>query len=285
MKKEVLIIILLCAVILLLLSCQIVEDESISDDEKVSSDLVIEDVDGLNDEEKTVSGDETIIGDVIVENAVTDVDGNTYKAVKLGNQVWMAENLRTTHYADGTSIALGGSTSTTTAYRYCPDNSSSNVNTYGYLYNWPAVMHNSSHSSNNPSGVQGICPNGWHVPSCAEWTQMEDYVSSHRQYVCGSDDKYVAKALAYTTGWNSSSKTCAVGDNPSTNNATGFSAVPAGYYSGSYMGFGNNAYFWFSTEIDNRNAQYRGLYYGNAYVDWGRKFEKSEGFSVRCVKD
>ena len=89
---------------------------------------------------------------------VTDYDNNTYNTVQIGNQCWMKENLRTTHYSDGTSIPLGSSGSNTTAYCYYPDDSVSNVGTYGYLYNWPAVMGNSSSSSANPSGVQGICP-------------------------------------------------------------------------------------------------------------------------------
>ena len=102
---------------------------------------------------------------------VTDIDGNVYKTVKLGNQVWMAENLRTTRYADGRKIPLGTTESFDVAYRYYPDDNSANVADYGYLYNWPAVMNGSASSSANPSGVQGICPDGWHVPSNAEWTE------------------------------------------------------------------------------------------------------------------
>ncbi|MBR4535035.1 MAG: hypothetical protein IKO62_00075 [Bacteroidales bacterium] len=111
-------------------------------------------------------------------STVTDYDGNIYYTVQIGSQCWMKQNLRTTHYANGASIALGSSTSTTTAYRYYPNNNSSNVSTYGYLYNWPAVMHGASSSSSNPSGVQCICPNGWHVPSDAEWVQLTNYVRS-----------------------------------------------------------------------------------------------------------
>ena len=102
---------------------------------------------------------------------VTDIDGNVYKTVKLGNQVWMAQNLRTTRYADGRKIPLGTRESFDVAYRYYPNNNRANVSKYGYLYNWPAVMNGSLSSSANPSGVQGICPDGWHVPSDAEWTE------------------------------------------------------------------------------------------------------------------
>lgn len=196
----------------------------------------------------------------------------------------MKENLRTTRYANGTSIALGSSTSSTTAYRYYPDNNSSNVSTYGYLYNWKALMGNSSSSRANPSGVQGICPTGWHVPSDAEWTQLTDYVSGQSQYVCGVSNSLIAKALASTTGWQSSSQICAVGNNPSFNNTTGFSALPAGGYFGYYLNFGDDAYFWSATEYDYGNAYYSAFSYNDANVN--RHYSnKYYGFSVRCVRD
>ncbi len=219
----------------------------------------------------------------VIKDAVTDIDGNTYDAVKLGDQVWMAENLRTTKYADGTTIPMGSSTSTTTAYRYYPNNKSTNVDTCGYLYNWKAVMRNSPSSSSNPSGVQGVCPNGWHVPSDAEWTQLTDYVSSQSQYVCGSSNNNIAKALASTTGWNSSSSTCDVGNNPSVNNATGFSAVPAGYYNGGYDFFGDGANFWSATQNNSNNAYNRNLNYNNANVNRNNN-NKYGGYSVRCLR-
>ena len=216
---------------------------------------------------------------------VTDQEGNVYPVVQIGSQCWMKENLRTTHYANGTSIALGSNASTTTAYRFYPDNSSSNVSTYGYLYNWKAVMGGSSSSSANPSGVQGICPTGWHVPSDAEWTQLTNYVGSQTQYQCDNSSNKIAKALASTTGWNSSTNTCYVGDNPSTNNATGFSALPAGYYSGYYKDFGNYAFFWSATEYNDNHAAYlRDLQYNNPGVLRGNVYEDF-GYSVRCVRD
>ena len=217
---------------------------------------------------------------------VTDIDNNIYNTVQIGQQCWMKENLRTTRYADGTSIALGSSTSTSTAYRYYPDNNSSNVATYGYLYNWKAVMGNSSSSSANPSGVQGICPTGWHVPSDAEWTQLTNYVSSQSQYVCVCANNYIAKALASTIGWNSSSSTCCtVGNDPSTNNETGFSALPAAGYSdpSESSGFGYFTYFW-STTDDGYWAYCRKIDYNNSGVSTSYP-DKSFGFSVRCVRD
>lgn len=218
-------------------------------------------------------------------STVIDYDNNIYNTVQIGNQCWMKENLRTTHYANGESVSLGTSTSTTTPYRYNPDNNSNNVPTYGYLYNWPAVMHGTSSSSANPSGVQGICPIGWHVPSDAEWTQLTDYVGSQTQYQCGNNSENIAKALASTTGWYSNTNTCAVGNNPGTNNATVFSALPAGgYLVGDYYYFGYYANFWSATEDDVYDACYRSLSYKYAYV--GRYgHNKYTGFSVRCVRD
>ncbi len=215
---------------------------------------------------------------------VTDIDGNEYKTVKLGNQVWMAENLRTTRYADGTPIPLGTEASSTTAYRYYPDDNSANVSDYGYLYNWAAVMNGSLSSEANPSGVQGICPDGWHVPSDAEWTELENYVKSQSQYVCGSSTSYIAKALASEEGWNSYDEEFAVGYNPDANNATGFSACPAGDYRGPYDNFGDYAIFWSATQGASDNAYYRILNYYNAIV-YRNYDSKYYGYSVRCVRD
>ena len=214
-----------------------------------------------------------------------DYDGNVYSTVQIGTQCWMKDNLRVAHYSDGTSIAQGMTTSNTMPYRYRPDNNSMNVATHGYLYNWKAVMRNSSSSNTNPSGVQGICPTGWHVPSDAEWTQLTNYVSSQSQYACEGDSTQIAKSLAYTSGWLSNIFSCSVGENQSTNNATGFSARPSGYYIGSYSGFGSVAFFWSSTDyIEDGEAWYLSLLYGMPTV--GRDGNnKATAFSVRCLRN
>ena len=214
---------------------------------------------------------------------VADYDGNTYSTVQIGEQCWMAQNLKTTHFANGTSILLGSSTSSTTAYRHYPNNNGSNVATYGYLYNWSAAMNGANSSSTNPSNVQGICPNGWHLPSDAEWTQLTDYLNSQSEYQCGGTTTNIAKSLASTTGWNSSTKTCAVGNTPANNNSTGFGALPAGNF-GNYNTFGYYASFWSATEGSSSNAYYRSLYYNFTSVIVN-DCNKYHGFSVRCVKD
>ena len=226
----------------------------------------------------------------VIYNAVTDYDGNSYDAVRIGNQVWMASNLRTTHYANGEDIPDGNTTSDTEPYRYNPDNNEANVAAYGYLYNWPAVMHGASSSSANPSGVQGVCPDGWHVPSDAEWSQLKAYCSSQTECVCSGNSNNIAKSLAADHSWLISTEECAVGNDLSSNNATGFSAMPAGRYNGSYNVsydfFGGTAYFWSATatEYDSSTVYSRSLYCYYAYVAFGHN-GKGNGFSVRCVRD
>lgn len=216
---------------------------------------------------------------------LTDIDGNIYNTVQLGSQCWMRENLRTTRYANGTDIPLANYTENY-AYRCYPNGSASNVSTYGYLYNWQAVMGGSPSSNSNPSGVQGICPNGWHVPSDAEWTQLTDYVSSQSQYLCNSDSNYIGKALADNAlSWSYDATTCAVGNMPSNNNATNFSALPAGdIVNGNYFGFLTFAVFWTATQYNNSRAYDRDIAW---YVATVRRqdFEKVRGHSVRCLRN
>lgn len=211
---------------------------------------------------------------------VRDYDGNVYNAVLIGEQCWMRENLRTTHYADGTYIMknINGEKRHTSAYRYYPDINSNNVATYGYNYNWRAVMRDSPSSAANPSGVQGICPSGWHVPSKAEWNQLINYVKDHYEY------NKVAKALASNSGWNIAKCTCNIGYDQRSNNATGFAAYPAGINS---LYFGNDAFFWSSTALSSRADAYVSVLYMtydecSAYM---RGEDRGNACSVRCLKD
>ena len=246
----------------------------------------------------TAYGDEVIFTTLLNDDygqpcpgtpTLIDVDGNVYNTVKIGSQCWMKENLRTTRYANFTEIPLGNTISFDDPYRYIPNNDESNVLSYGYLYNWAAVMQGASSSSSNPSGGQGICPTGWHVPSDAEWTQLTDYVSSQSQYVCSNTNIYIAKALASTTGWNSNNTTCAIGNIPSDNNVTGFGAMPAGLCSYQSSGtvssfYGSYADFWSATESSGRTAQDLCLSWNYATVMRDTS-DKRSGYSVRCVRD
>ena len=148
-------------------------------------------------------------------------------------------------------------------------------------------MYGAASSSATPSGVQGICPTGWHVPSNAEWTQLTDYVSSQSEYTCGNNNTYIAKALASSIGgWYSNPGNCDIGYDPTTNNATGFSALPAGSYDAtySYVSFHHRASFWSATENEENKAYGRFLHYNSSYVTTDAANKKS-GFSVRCVRD
>lgn len=146
-------------------------------------------------------------------------------------------------------------------------------------------------SSSSPSGVQGICPNGWHIPSLAEWNQLLNYVSSQNSYVCGNNNNNIAKALAYTDYWTASSNSCAVGNNQNANNSTGFSAIPDGifYFSendpNEHEGDKHNfAHFWSTTESGSNNAMRISLNYSSNVVEQSVSGKRS-CCSVRCVRD
>ncbi len=214
-----------------------------------------------------------------------DYDGNVYTAVKIGKQCWMVENLKTTHYADGTSIGNGGDTPSNNPRYYYPGNDSVNKGTFGLLYNWAAVMNGAESSDANPSKVQGICPKGWHVPSDAEWTELTDYVSSKPEFVSGSNVENIGKALASKEEWAPNASANTIGNNPSTNNATGFGAIPAGGFLGEPGGgFGAYGYYWTATRESNTGSYSRDFYYDHAGV-YKITYSKNFGFSVRCLKD
>ena len=164
-------------------------------------------------------------------DTLTDYDDNVYHTVEIGQQCWIKENLRTIHYADGSIIPVGTELSQTTAYRYYPNDNSADVPIHGYLYNCTAVMHGAASSNANPSGVQGICPDGWHVPSEAELNQLINFVSSQSQYGCGGDTSNIVKALSSNTEWDfcTGVNACFANYNQPLNNATGFSAIPIGF--------------------------------------------------------
>ena len=216
---------------------------------------------------------------------VTDYDGNVYNTVQIGTQCWMKENLKTSHYADGTYIPVADTISHSISYRYFPEGDSSNVSTYGCLYNWAAVMNGNSASSAVPSNVQGVCPTGWHVPSAAEWIVMQDYVGAQNDCQCGHRSDLIAKALSSTTAWESSTIYCSPGYLPMYNNASGFSALPAGYYyGGGYSVLGREAWFWSTDEVGVNGAAYRNIqnYLAN-FQEAG--ISNYFGLSVRCLKD
>jgi len=236
---------------------------------------------------------------------VTDHEGNVYSTVRIGDQCWMRENLRTTTSpSTGTYLIPHPGTGYTytgkQARWYGNDSATYAPMNYGLLYNWNAAVdtfntaygelsvnssYNSAVSVSFTGHRRGICPAGWHLPSDAEWTQLESYVSSQSEYTCGGNSSYIAKALASETGWSTQSNSCTVGNDLTANNATGFSAVPAGYCLGSsFHDAGYYAYFWCATQYDSSNAYGRYLNYSGALVHRGN-YGKYRGFSVRCLRD
>ena len=236
---------------------------------------------------------------------VTDHEGNVYATVQIGEQCWMRDNLRTTTSpSTGTYLVPAVSTGSTytgkQARWYNNDSATYAPLNYGLLYNWNAAVDtfNTAYgetsvntSSNNAVSVtfnghrRGICPAGWHLPSDAEWTQLTNYVRSQSEYTCGGRSSNIAKALASTEGWNTHTGSCTVGNDQTMNNATGFSAVPAGNcYVSSFFNAGGHAFFWSSAEFSSASAYYRNLCYNYAYVYTGNN-DESTGFSVRCLRD
>lgn len=227
----------------------------------------------------------------VIRKAVTDIDGNIYDAVKIGDQVWMAKNLRTTRFADGTDIQKGTlGCSYFDPCCYAPNNDSSNVVKYGYLYNGFATMNIDTNSVFEPlpDVVQGICPDGWHVPKATEWQQLMDYMSTQPSYIAGGNPEHIAKALASTQGWVYSEEPDAVGNNPSANNATGFSALPVSHsididiYSPPYYGY--STAFWSATQY------YHTFFIGYFMYNYQSMLEMGypsvfSGYPVRCVRN
>ena len=183
---------------------------------------------------------------------VTDYDGNTYTTVKVGCQCWLKENLRTTHYADGTVISLGGDVASTTEPQYWSQPGCHlELQDRGYLYNWVAVMKDLPESGvpdTTDTPVQGICPNGWHVPSRSDLNRMAFYLNDHTEYLCNGVLYQSGKALASQTGWPYSYYTCTVGHDTLANNATGFSLFSAGYCVGS--SYDNAGAFLWTSDYD-----------------------------------
>jgi uncharacterized protein (TIGR02145 family) len=210
---------------------------------------------------------------------VTDYDGNVYKTVTIGKQVWMVENLKTTKYRNGdlirttTPATFDLSSETTPKYQWTYGGNESNVATYGRLYTWYAA-----------TDSRNVCPAGWHVPSDAEWMTLTDYLTSNG-YGYGGSGSDIAKSLAATSGWTTDETAGTVGNDQASNNSSGFTALPSGSrsYDGTFgdVGFG---IWWSSTEYSTTSAYNRYIYYNNNSIH-GNDNSKRTGFSVRCVKD
>jgi len=194
----------------------------------------------------------------------TDGDNNNYPVVIIGTQVWMAENLKTTKYKDGTAIPLvtGGtawSNLSTPGYCWYNNNESTYKNTFGGLYNWYTV------------NTGNLCPTGWHVPGSNEWTTLVDYLGGTS--VAGGKLKETG-----STHWTS--------PNFGATNESGFTARPGGACRsvGEFLYISDYGDWWSATEYDATHVLDRYLHYSLIEVNSGL-FTKQAGFSVRCLKD
>ena len=229
-------------------------------------------------------------------DSIMDVDSNRYAVVQIGNQCWMAENLRTKRYSDSTAIPLNNTQYPFTISRYYPYGNEGNVSNYGCLYNWEAIKRGFTPSNygDNSIGGQGVCPMGWHVPSADEFQILSEYVSGQNEYLCGGN---IGKALASTSGWESvNDNTCKIGYEQGNNNATGFNAVPAGQLiifnqqSYDFYYFGQWSCFWLASVYYNIYPMYFTLDYNRTDAPIGAftKYvtdNRGYGLSVRCVRD
>mgnify|MGYP002621864082 CR=1 FL=1 len=219
---------------------------------------------------------------------VADIDGNVYQTVRLGKQCWMRENLRVTHYADGTPLKLGAVTDESAPFYYYPGGSSDNVGRYGLLYSWHTALHGAGPTEDEPSGVQGLCPDGWHLPSNFEWMGLEDFLGYKDEYRCGPDVNHVAKAMASLQGWQPDgtprAPECSIIENPTTNNTSQLNILPAGSFWNGYYGFGTNTGFWTASEGSDVTSPIHYLASANATVEINCT-PKAAAYSVRCLKD
>lgn len=205
----------------------------------------------------------SVVGVTTIDSTIADADGNHYRLVQIGSQVWMAENLKTIKYNDGTSITqvtdgVAWAGLTTPGYCWYSNDPATYKTTYGALYNWFAV------------NTGKLAPVGWHVPTDAEFTVLTDFLGG--EGVAGGTMKE-----AGTAHWPS----------PNTaTNSSGFTALPAGYRSsdGSFLLFGNKGSWWCSSEYGTFSAWYRGLLYNLSSVTIHGDV-KSCGLSVRCLRD
>jgi uncharacterized protein (TIGR02145 family) len=204
----------------------------------------------------------------------TDYDGNVYNTVQIGTQCWMVQNLKTTHYADGTALVDGTSAGyiawgNNVKYWFVFANNPANKNIYGLMYAWAAVMNGAASSNSSPSFVQGVCPTGWHVPSRAEWSTLYNYVGGQGGSLIESGSSHWVNNSALST------------------NSTGFTALPGGwrYYDGQFLGLGNNGNIWSATTSDSYSSYFFSFYGSSNSAGENYSGFNNYGLSVRCLRN
>ena len=214
---------------------------------------------------------------------VFDADGNGYNWIKIGNQSWLTENLKTTRYNNGdligttTIIKQDISGELTPKYQWSYYGDESNVEIYGRLYTWFAA-----------TDSRGVCPAGWHVSTDNDWTVLENYlISNGYNYDSTLVDNKIGKSLAAAKLWNSSNTEGAIGnsDYQAYRNKSGFTALPGGVRSsnGVYSDIGNGTSWWTSTEIDSSYVWVRNMFSGNTFINRIGIPKAELAMSIRCV--
>ena len=204
-----------------------------------------------------------IAGFIYSQTTVTDIDGNVYKTVKIGEQVWLAENLKVTKYRNGDPIPfITDSVAWTdlTTGAYCNYRNKKKIaKNYGRMYNWYAVVDN-----------RNICPSGWHIPSDEEWAELGKFLGG--DLVAGGKMK-----LNDSTIWRE--------PNLGATNESGFSGLPGGrQYHSAFFFLHEYGMYWAITEMDKDLAWSRYLTYGSPQLS-RFTYKKYYGLSVRCIKD
>ena len=213
---------------------------------------------------------------------MTDINGNVYNTIIIGNQVWMQQNLKTTKYSNGdligttvyASFDLDKSNEIKPKYQWAYNGMESNVALYGRLYTWYTIIDS-----------RNVCPIGWHVPTDVEWTTLTDYLTNNGYSYNGSGDK-IAKSLAATFGWSKAGTAGNIGYDQTSNNSSGFTALPSGarYPYGSFGGIVSEGIWWSATKNDTTDAWNRSLYNSQSIIERGA-WNKRIGYSVRCLRD
>jgi len=210
---------------------------------------------------------------------LTDNDGNTYTSIIIGGQEWMRENLKVTTYPNGDPIPLEidntawgnlDDDNISDAYSYYNNNASSEADTYGALYTYAAAIGDNWQRDNTNN--QGVCPDGWHLPTDAEWDVLDTYLGTN------AGSKLAGNAVLWTDGNL---------DQSADFGTTDFSGLPSGTRNptdGSFNGLGSGGYWWSATESNSSAAYSYGLYYTFTYI-YSNFFDKSYGLYVRCIRD
>ena len=235
--------------------------------------------------------DTSTLGIISVYDEMTDIDGNTYKTIQIGDQIWMAENLRVTHYPDGKPIFKAEADSSwayTDSLAFCwyKNDSATYAWHNGAYYNWAAAMYGNKSSDLIPSTIQGVCPAGWHLPSDGEWQQMEqdlgmsaDVASEEGWHGTNQGPKLAGKIHLWKNGVLTANDQFG---------ESGFNGLPTGdrtWDDGSiFYGVGVYGTWWSATEVKSQNIWTRYIQYDKIQIR--RRYTYMwNGNSVRCVKD